>query len=358
MRALFPPPPFTPSHPVFVHLSLLAADHSQALRSAAEERISAAVRNEISEVEHAEVELRRHVEAIWKTFMDGVHKFEQTANRPPVVRKQDTETSSGTPTSGTPVAIRDFVPLPVAPAKTSQPAPGPKVSSLSASLATSSFHHPNAMREQASPKRSGSHSSASSGSPLRSDSIQALPSPSASLQSNSLRVPASEGVNVLQFKRNTDDAINTAVSFRYFTNLEADISRHKRENQNAVDNKQKEAGRTQDSPSRQAAQVAGPSTTANRNKKHKRHPLASQSSVEDRSSFEELKHEIVKGSESHNPENDSPSKAKRKVTFNVQPAVVTIKREMNAEKEEESKLAGQGLSNCCILYETGRRVLT
>ena len=90
-----------------------------------------------------------------------------------------------------------------------------------------------------------------------------LSSPSASPQLISSCLPPSEGSNVLQFKWNTNDAINTTVSFRYFMNLEADMARHKWGHENASDNKRQETCQTQVSPSGHSPWVAGPSKSTN-----------------------------------------------------------------------------------------------
>ena len=46
---LFPPPPFTPKHPVFQHLSSLATTKSEGIRKEAEDFISSVVQTKVKE---------------------------------------------------------------------------------------------------------------------------------------------------------------------------------------------------------------------------------------------------------------------------------------------------------------------
>jgi len=136
------------------------------------------------------------------------------------------------------------------------------------------------------------------------------------------------------------------------------MARHKRGHENAG-----ETGQTQVSLSGHSPRVAGSSKSTNgNNKKHKKIRLGSQSSVEDSTGKNQGPEQVgVEASESRVQESGSSSKAKRKVTFDVKPAIVTIKREVNVEKEEEAKLASQdtgGLSIASSYAGYGKEVLT
>ena len=48
---LFPPPPFTPSHPVFLHFTSVAASYSDKFRAEAEARISNFAHQQLQEVQ-------------------------------------------------------------------------------------------------------------------------------------------------------------------------------------------------------------------------------------------------------------------------------------------------------------------
>ena len=221
MKPLFPPSPFTPSHPVFQHLASTAAAQSETLRAQAEEYIARIINEKTVEVEKAEEELKEQVEALWlkfKTTVDKIRKEKEKlkASASPFTGRANPETITDN-SRGAPVAIKEFVPVPVSPARTLSPSEAPRVSALSASLATSSFHHPRAISEShaSSQETNGSIQSRSSNS---SDPATLVRSP---LHEN--------GTNVLQFPRNVDDNLNTAVSFKYFIDLEQEIERKKKE---------------------------------------------------------------------------------------------------------------------------------
>jgi hypothetical protein len=127
------------------------------------------------------------------------------------------------------------------------------------------------------------------------------------------QVQSSEGsnTNVLTFKRNINDSINAAVSYRYFVNLEEDVVRH-REHREQNERKQEAPDQNQAGGS---SQIAGSTNGVQKQKKQ---------TSESRS--EQEKATISRGREK--------VKGKRKVTFDVEPAVVTIKREVNAEKDD------------------------
>ena len=137
---------------------------------------------------------------------------------------------------------------------------------------------------------------------------------------------------------------------------------HKRGHENTGDNKRQETHQTQVSLSGHSPRVAGPSKSTNGNKKHKKIRSGSQSSVEDSTGRNQgLEQASVDASESCVQQSGSSSKAKRKVTFDVKPAIVMIKREVNAEKEEEAKLASQdtgGLLIASSYLGYGEEVLT
>ncbi|KAG1782864.1 hypothetical protein EV702DRAFT_959144 [Suillus placidus] len=232
LRPLFPPAPFIPSHPVFAHLSSIATSKSQALRSSAEEQFTALIRHKVAEIEKAEEDLKRAVESLWKRFLESLGQTEKEwgasdgAKRRDPTRKPNINNAGG-PTVGSPVvSVRDFVPV-VSPGRIVSPAPSvPKVSSLSASLATSSFHHPRALQER-------NYHSGEASDILRSPPpYSSHPSSVGSADSRSLSsstssrelLPLTTGENLIQpFKRSMDEARDTAASFRYFIDMEAEM---------------------------------------------------------------------------------------------------------------------------------------
>jgi len=124
-------------------------------------------------------------------------------------------------------------------------------------------------------------------------------------------VQHAEGSNVLQFKRNVNEDINTQASYRYFVDLEEDMRRYK---QSREDAKNPEA--TESRPSR----PPDPSSSKERTRIQVVEPT-------------------VKTSEPQAEATPSRGrdKGKRKVTFDVKPAVVTIVKD-----EKEAITADQG----------------
>jgi hypothetical protein len=323
--SLFLPPPYTPSHPIFAHLSSLANQESLERRAVAEKSIVDLIQTKVAEIETADTELRRNVEILWQKFRENVNQIQQdrsyiTAPRTTLSRSSQKPATNGlgSPSYGTPIAVRDFTPAVVSPSRYSPPSV-PRISALSASLATSSFHHPRARASQtSSPPLDRPRSSASNRSNGSSNS-----------GSSTLVVPPpSEGSNVLKFKRNISDTINTAASFRYFVNLEEDMARHKRGRETEIGG---------DNEGLHQSQQSGPlrPTGSKGAKDVEKQPSQSPSQGEPSNSAQR------EGDRSSSRGREKTPKGKRKVTFDAQPEVVTIKREVNAEKEEEDALANQ-----------------
>ncbi|KIJ69811.1 hypothetical protein HYDPIDRAFT_104438 [Hydnomerulius pinastri MD-312] len=236
LKPLFPPAPFVPSHPVFSHLSSIASGKSDSLRSAAEEHLAAIIRDKIAELEKAEDKLRGDVEDLWRKFIENMGEVDrERGGGVGETRRRDTSrglTLNTSGVSGTPlVSVRNFVPVASPTVRVMSPtSPVARVSSLSASLATAAFHHPRALQEQAA-----AHERSSSDSPRSPPPYSSHPSSYGTVDSRSLSSsaesspelsPSVKGENIIQpFKRSMDESRDTAVSFRYFTILEADVAR-------------------------------------------------------------------------------------------------------------------------------------
>ncbi|KAG5223236.1 SET domain-containing protein [Salix suchowensis] len=292
---LFPPPPFAHPHPVFTHLSAVASTQVNKLRAEAEESIAEFIRNKVAELDHAESVLREQVGCLWKTYQIGSSELRQVADAPPTpVRHNSGKETSTHPQAST--TIRDFVPSPVPPTRPMSATATKRISSLSASLVTSTFHHPRALEDN---KNESILQSVVSNPPPASIFV-------ASLQ-------AVNGSNVLQFPRNTNDDINTAASYRFFLNLEEEMARKKQ---------RQERTKNESKPLQLAPAVAA------RNK-----PSA------------DLGGEAGKGVTDETHGQDKGKRKERKVTFDVQPAVVTIKTDVKAESEEEWARSRSGKDN-------------
>ncbi|KAF5388431.1 hypothetical protein D9615_000670 [Tricholomella constricta] len=327
VRPVFLPPPFTPSHPVFTYLSSYAARESQAVRDAAEDYMTQRMKFKTSEIENTDAELRRKVDTLWRTFREGLTRI-QLENNVPSARRLSTPRSRERPalngidpsSSGTPIPIREFVPTSVSRARSSSP-PAPRVSALSASLATSSFHHPRARATATSPPPA-SHRTPSIVSTASSRSG------SSTLGTSAMAVPKSiDATNIHKVRRNIKEGVDTATSYRFFVTLEEDMARRREERQ--------ASDRSQPAPDQTGAAPTPGNTNVNGDDVRKQ-PSGSQANVEKSTPPPEI--QVGEGELSPSRGREK-SKGKRRVTFDVNPAVVTIKREVLAEKEEEEALA-------------------
>lgn len=201
---------------------------SEHLRSLAEEQIAAIVRDKFAELEKAHDALRQDVEKLWRKFVENMSEVEKQMGPKVTETRRDRSRGLSLSTSGvseTPlVSVRNFVPTPTTAQRTMSPSSSlPRVSSLSASLATSAFHHVHVVQEstetrERSPPPYSSHPS----------SLDSAEGPiSSSLESSPVLLsPRRNGDNIVQpFKRSMDETRDTAASFRYFTILEADVAR-------------------------------------------------------------------------------------------------------------------------------------
>ncbi|KAL0957268.1 hypothetical protein HGRIS_001082 [Hohenbuehelia grisea] len=79
-RALFPPPPFSPSHPVFLHLSTLAKARSDEIRASAEEAVTQFIREKEDAVQRVESALKLEVEALWRGYTEANRNIQRERN--------------------------------------------------------------------------------------------------------------------------------------------------------------------------------------------------------------------------------------------------------------------------------------
>ncbi|KAJ7591457.1 hypothetical protein C8J56DRAFT_935621 [Mycena floridula] len=206
MRSMFPPPGFTPTHPVFVHLSSFALSQSNKLRAVAEDHIADFVLAKVDEVAAAELVVRRQTEALWTKFKEGITKAEQERSIPrsPTSRTGPSPTQNTTE-SGPVLSIREFVPLSVPPTR-----PNVLKEPVVSSLSMTRFQHPEYLKESMSGSQSPDN-----GRPGSPDSGMTLTS----------KTGAVAGGNVLQYNRNFNEAFDSASSYRYTMNLDQEMAR-------------------------------------------------------------------------------------------------------------------------------------
>ncbi|KAL4081397.1 hypothetical protein V8B97DRAFT_1922557 [Scleroderma yunnanense] len=231
LKPLFPPAPFVPPHPVFTHLLSVAETTSESLRAEAEKDITAIIRSKLAELQAAEDKLRRDVKCLWIQFIENLTKAEKETGASS--RKKGQEHPRGhlpdaVGVSGTPlISVRDFVAGPAERLR-SPTSSVPRISSLSASLATSAFHHPAARRVESTAIQM-SHDNPRSSSPYSShpSSLGSVNrrSPPSEMESTGPSPRTNREAIIQPFKRKMDESQDTAVSFRYFSVVEAEASR-------------------------------------------------------------------------------------------------------------------------------------
>ncbi|KAF8266843.1 hypothetical protein EI94DRAFT_123840 [Lactarius quietus] len=294
LAPLFPPPPFVPSHPAFNHLSAIAAQRSDKLRKVAEEQVSQIVRARVSDIEKEEAELRRQVQLLWAAFREAESTLIQeqslrsTTNQPTTTESAVIPPLSLAGHASMRVAINDFVP--VSSVKPSSLPRDSAPSALSTSLASPSFHHP---RASSGDRRSTSPIAATPPSPLPTG-----PTPVGSMN---YRDPV---------KRDMDEHKDIATSFKYVVDMEAERNTRAKQYQPLSNIKSPRVNAKLTTNATQAVSdttehpgpVPGPSTSHNRAL----------------------------------PQESLSPKGKRKVTFDIKPAV------SGGEKKRTEVLEQQG----------------
>ncbi|KAI0082449.1 hypothetical protein K474DRAFT_1731626 [Panus rudis PR-1116 ss-1] len=225
---LFLPPPFTPSHTVFRHISAVAIEVSNKLRDDAEAFLAKIAAEKAAEVQAAESELRREVETIWIHWKRAIDRVEEEVKQQKRSRSRGRSesasfsetTDSGPPTAnGHPGSIRisNFIPEQASSLRMSSRGSSlPATSALSASLATSFFRHPRAQAE-----RQQSPPTASLNGASRSSVPPDGPRSPATASSRTLALPINnESATIREaYRRNMDENKDIATSFRYVMDM-------------------------------------------------------------------------------------------------------------------------------------------
>ncbi|PSR75043.1 hypothetical protein PHLCEN_2v9373 [Hermanssonia centrifuga] len=323
LPALFPPPPFTSGHPVFSHLSSIASAESEKLRTSAEEYLKKVVAEKVAELDTAEAKLKKDVEDLWMNFrgiIDIISGKGASEQKQPATRKRSSSKSgTGHVLNGMAASVRvnDFVPVQGPRQRISSPPfANPVVSALSASLATSSFHHAMArLEEQGSSSRSPVHSTGTS-SPTRAIS------PSTA-SSRTLGMPINGEAEIREaYRRNMNESLDIATSFKYMVDIGAHMAA-------AHTEPRAEIPEQVESP-----EPPSPSTSA---LPRGRSPRAGKSAFKKPKTDGESVSSKGKGSPAQTgrerslPKDGPTPKGKRKVTFDVQPDVAIITNEAPVE---------------------------
>ncbi|PCH41487.1 hypothetical protein WOLCODRAFT_163137 [Wolfiporia cocos MD-104 SS10] len=352
---LFAPPPFTPSHSVFAYLSSIAASEAEKVRTAAEEFIARIVQEKASEVQEIEAGIKHAVELLWSKFKEGLDEIQYSSSgigRPSSSmsgRKISNAKWPGTMNSiagasvreGSSMRINDFVPIHDIPSRTSSvTSPRQVTSALSASLATTSFHHPRAQVPEAqessardnpqTPRSPPSHESTLS-SPSRYSSTRVDSPSSSSARATAAMVVDGESAIRDAYRRNMDERIDIATSVRYVSELERQMG--------GLARKQSPDTQPQAMTSDDAA--GSPSAAA---MSRGRLPTAGKSSIkkdEDKETTKSRSSSWRSRSQEKGKDDakDGVRKGKRKVTFDVKPEVAIIDTETTPEADGSKAVA-------------------
>ena len=313
---LFLPPPFTPSHPAFSYLSSIANSESQAIRDAAEEYLARVTQEKLAEIRAHETQLRQQTENLWYQFRQGLEKFggDKRDHQGHGRRESGKWNAQGnSPSPGALVTINDFVPTPATHQRSNGGDLTPKASALSASLVTSGLHHP---RERGTPNLSSTPPL-----PAISDPSEPPISPAtASSTTMTNYIKADESNDILEpFKRDMSDSKDLATSLLVL-NLEAEMERRGRVSRTETAPKSSAQGAQQSDTTVTEATQSNKDTTKVINGVDRSLTQSPQPNPDQPASETELTSPKAK-------------KGKRKVTFDVQADVVTIKREATKQQE-------------------------
>lgn len=319
---LFLPPPFTPSHPAFSYLSSIANSESQAIRDAAEEYLARVTQEKLAEIKAHETRLRQQTESLWSQFRQGLEKFgiDKRSHLSHGWKESARWNGHGnSPSPGTLVTVNDFVPTRAPHQRPNGGDSTPKASALSASLVNSGFHHPRERRTQ--------NSSSSPQPPPISDSSETVTSPAtASSATLTNYVEVDEANDILEpFKRDMSDSKDLATSFLVL-NLEAEMERRRR------------AVRTETAPESSAQGAQRPDTTTAETTQPNKDTTNAINGI-DRNLTRSPQPNVDQSTSETENINPKAKKGKRKVTFDVQPDVVAIKRDVT--EREANRLDGR-----------------
>lgn len=306
-----PPPPFTPSHPIFLHLASIATAASDALRKTARANIEDFTRRELAKVEDQECQLKEQVEHLWRNIRGCLNKAqrERDASQNAALKSKRRSISPGsrssTPNMPDSHIVRSFIPEPQYLARHITSASAPQHSALSSSLATTSFHHPS------------NRSSNINGQSTSTANSHAVDVPSElAIQAESSSSPP-EGLTIASrsLRRNMDAENDTIVTFKWSV-----IEEEER--------KAREKRKKAEEAKPVASEGAEEKVEANKGSGVSKAPVAEASTPSSETHASSLKNGGKK------------SPGKRKVTFNVEPNVVTIKA--NDKNDEDIDTVTEG----------------
>lgn len=285
-------------------------------------------KQQLAEVEAEEVKLKDQIERLWINVREELKKYERERDGDLVAtwqarRRSISPRGRSSSLSHSPAVIRDFTPSTYSGQRLSR-STAPRQSGLSASLATSTFHHPRARQEDPPVARVVSESRNNMPSPPPYAS-----NPTSPVGSNSSSDSTSRSTVARSLRRNMNGSIDTAATYRWYVIEEQEAARRKAKERRRREG-QEEANKTNQETTAHAKTRVLEKNPKSGNGDVKPEaddaPKATKEASGEVATIEQSKVEGKKG--------------KRHVSFKTEPAVVTIKREINNEKDQETAVEG------------------
>ena len=291
----------------------------------------------LAEIRAHETRLRQQTESVWSRFRQGLERFGgDKRDHQSHGRKEGGKWNGqgNSPSPGVFITINDFVPTPAVHQRSTGGDSTPKASALSTSLATSGFHHPR--------ERGTRDLSSSPQPPTISDPSETIPSPATSSSTTVTNYIKLDGANdILEpFKRDMSDSKDLATSLLVL-NLEAEMERRRRVN------------RPETIPESSAQGAQQPDTTVTEVTQSNRDTTNVINGV-DRSLTQSPQPNPDQPASESELTSPKAKKGKRKVTFDVEADVVTIKRDVTKEQEANrmnARVNGQVEGSVCSLED-------
>lgn len=291
------------------------------MRDTAEEYLARVTQEKLAEIKAHERRLRLQTEILWSQFREGLDRFGGDKKHHLSHGRKESVKWNGqgnSPSPGTFVTINDFVPTPALHQRPNGGDLTPKLSALSTSLVTSGFHHPREQRTQNL-----------SSSPRPTAASETVASPiTASSPTLMNYIEADEPNDILEpFKRDMSDSKDLATSFLVLT-LEAEMESRRRPT------------RLETVPESSAQGAKLPDTTVAEVTQPNKDTTEAVNGVDrDLAQSPQPNADNSPASEAE-PTSPKAKKGKRRVTFDVQPDVVTIKRDVKKEQDPGRLAAG------------------
>lgn len=329
---------------MFQHFRSLAHSESARAREEAEEDLNRIAQEKAAELKAKEIELKREVEVLWSRYKEGIDSLQEGTGTPvrptsSMARRRSSIQSAGhgngaTDDPSASVRVHDFVPATSLAVRMTSPSSRQVTSALSASLATSSFHHPGD-RASTTRNQAASPPSSSPSSPARSSTTRVVSPSIASSRTMAIAALNAEASIRDAHRRNMDEAKDIATSYRYVLDLETQMAEHQRASSSTLEAGPSSAGTTEvvlPAVVPRGRSPRGHKSSIKKGKEKENERLGPPTADQDAESTDKA---------SASTKETTP-KDKRKVTFDVKPEVTIFDSKAGETEDaviEEGKIA-------------------